>query len=195
MRELVLSATYRQSSQGSAANAQLDPTNINFWHMERRRMSIEQLRDNVIAVSGSLSSEGGKSADIDSSTNERRTVYAKVSRRELNKTLMLFDYPDANVHAARRSSSTTPTQKLFIMNSDFMINHAKTLAERLLTMKSDDSARIRLAYELLFAREPEKQELAMAHEFLQQTTADTTMTNWQQFAQALLATNEMLYVD
>jgi hypothetical protein len=82
-----------------------------------------------------------------------------------------------------------------MMNSLFMIDHAKTLAQRLLTTKGDDAERIRLAYALLFARDPEKQELAMAREFLQQTTADTTMTNWQQFAQALLATNEMLYVD
>lgn len=195
MRELVLSATYRQSSQGSAANAQLDPTNISFWRMERRRMGIEQFRDSVLAIAGSLSSEGGKSADIDASGNERRTVYAKVSRRELNKTMMLFDYPDANVHAARRSSSITPTQKLFMMNSSFMIDHARGLSQRLLAMKGDDGARIRLAYELLFSREPEDGELLMAQEFLQQTAADTTMPNWQQFAQALLATNEMLYVD
>ena len=82
-----------------------------------------------------------------------------------------------------------------MMNSSFMIDHARGLSQRLLAMKGDDGARIRFAYELLFSREPEDGELLMAQEFLQQTAADTTMPNWQQFAQALLATNEMLYVD
>ena len=47
---------------------------------------------------------------------------------------------------------------------------------------------------LLFAREPEAEELAIAQEFLQQP-ADAGPTPWEQLAQALLATNEMLYVD
>lgn len=195
MRELVLSATYRQSSQGSAANEALDQANTNLWRMERRRLSIEQYRDSVLAVAGTLNREGGKSQELDDAVSVQRTVYSKVSRRELNKTLMLFDYPDANVHAARRSSSTTPTQKLFILNSPFMLAQAKALAARLLAVKGDDAARIRHAYALIFAREPEAQELQFAHEFLAQTAADTGMTGWEQLAQALLATNEMLYVD
>ncbi len=195
VRELVLSATYRQSSQGSAACSQLDEANAFLWRMERRRMSIEQFRDSVLAVAGSLNTEGGKSADIDRTGNERRTVYASVSRRELNKTLMLFDYPDANVHAARRSTSTTPTQKLFVLNSPFMLAQSKALAQRLLAVQGDEPTRIRFAYELLFARKPDAEETEGAREFLRSTAGDVTMTNWQQLAQALLATNEMLHVD
>jgi hypothetical protein len=195
IREFVLSATYRQDSRGSAADAQLDPANTYFWRMERRRMSVEQIRDSVLEASGTLSLEGGKSADIDSNTNTRRTVYAKVSRRELNKTLMLFDYPDANVHAGRRTTSITPIQKLFALNSNFMLEQSKTLAIRLCSMKVGDETRIRRAYELLFSREPEKQELNLSLEFLGKTSADTSMTNWHQFAHALLATDEMIYVD
>lgn len=195
VRELVLSSTYRQSSQGSAANEALDQANTHLWRMERRRMSIEQYRDSVLAVSGTLDLEGGKSQELDDATSDRRTVYAKVSRRELNKTLMLFDYPDANVHAARRSSSTTPTQKLYMLNSPFMVEQSKALARRLLVVKGGDASRVRLAYGLLFAREPEASEIQFAQEFLKQTASDQGMTNWDQFAQALLATNEMLYVD
>jgi hypothetical protein len=107
---------------------------------------------------------------------------------------MLFDYPDANVHAARRSSSTTPTQKLFVMNSPFIIEQSKNLAQRLQQSGSDDTSRIRHAYELLFAREPEAEELAIAQEFLKQP-AESALTAWEQLAQALLATNEMMFVD
>ncbi len=195
VRELVLSATYRQGSQGSEANVQLDEANVNFWRMNRRRLDIEQYRDAVLAVSGDLQSEGGPSLEVDAPEHRKRTLYSKVSRRELNKTLMLFDYPDANVHAARRSGSTTPTQKLFVMNSAFIIGQARALALRLQKLPGDDAARIRHAYELLFSREADAEEVALACEFLQLTAADGNMNGWEQFAQALLATNEMLYVD
>ena len=118
-----------------------------------------------------------------------------VSRRELNRTLMLFDYPDANVHAARRSTSTMPTQKLFVMNSPFIIEQSRKLAQRLRQSAGDDPARIRHAYELLFAREPQPEEIAIAEEFLKQPATGSGMNAWEQLAQALLATNEMIYVD
>jgi hypothetical protein len=195
MRELVLSATYRQSSQGSAANAQLDEPNENLWRMERRRLSIEQYRDAVLAVSGDLDVTGGTSVELDAVNHHKRTLYSKISRRELNKTLMLFDYPDANVHAARRSVSTTPTQKLFVLNSAFILGQAKALAHRIQQSAEDDTARIHNIYALLFAREPLAEEAALAKTFLQETATDGGLSGWEQFAQALLATNEMLYVD
>ena len=194
MRELVLSATYRQSSSGSAANALLDEANDHLWRMNRRQLGIESWRDAIMATAGTLTLEGGPSQSLDAPTHHKRTIYSQVSRRELNKTLMLFDYPDANVHAARRSSSTTPTQKLFVMNSPFIIEQSKKLAQRLQQSGSDDASRIRHAYELLFARAPEAEELAVALEFLKQP-AESALTAWEQLAQALLATNEMLYVD
>jgi hypothetical protein len=194
MRELVISATYRQSSSGSAANAQLDEANDYFWRMNRRQLGIESWRDAIMATAGTLTLEGGPSQSLDAPTHHKRTIYSQVSRRELNKTLMLFDYPDANVHAARRSNSTTPTQKLFVMNSPFMIEQSKQLAQRLRQSGSDDASRIRHAYELLFAREPEAEELAIAHEFLKQP-AESALTAWEQLAQVLLATNEMAWVD
>lgn len=195
VRELALSATYRQKSDGSESNAQLDEANTFFWRMNRRRLGIEQYRDAVLAVSGDLQSEGGPSLDVDAAGHHKRTLYSKVSRRELNKTLMLFDYPDANVHAAGRSSSTTPTQKLFVMNSAFMIEQSKVLANRVRGSASSDVERIRLAYGLLFGREPEAREVAMAKVFLQQTANDEGLDGWEQFSQALLSTNEMMFLD
>jgi len=195
MRELVLSATYRQGSSGSAANAQLDEANDHLWRMNRCQLGIESWRDAIIATAGTLSREGGASLNLDAPVHQKRTIYSQVSRRELNKTLMLFDYPDANVHAARRSSSTTPTQKLYVMNSPFIIEQSKQLARRIQQSGADDAARIRHAYILLFAREPEAEELAIAREFLQQPATEAGPNAWEQLAQALLATNEMLYVD
>ena len=210
VRELVLSATYRQSSgsgafqaPGAVANrpsllreaSELSALRSTlFAKQERRRLEIEPFRDAVLAAAGTLSLEGGRSQSLDSTGHHKRTLYSQISRKELNKTLMLFDYPDANVHAARRGTSTTPTQKLFVMNSPFIIEQAKHLAQRVQQHAGDDAARICFAYELLFAREPQREELELAQQFLQQP-ADGALTMWEQFAQALLATNEMIYVD
>jgi hypothetical protein len=196
-RELVMSATYRQDSAGSAANAQIDEANEHLWRMERKRLGVEAYRDAMMSAAGTLNLEGGKSENLDAAAAacSKRTVYAQVSRRELNKTLMLFDYPDANVHAAKRSVSTTPTQKLFAMNSPFVIEQARRLAQRVQASVKDDGARIRLAYELLFAREPRQEELTLAGDFLKAAAGDKGMSNWEQLAQALLETNEMMYVD
>ncbi len=194
VRELVLSAAYRQSSRGSTANAQLDEANGHFWRMNRKRLAIEPFRDAILAAAGTLTREGGPSQSLASPAHDKRTLYSQISRRELNKTLMLFDYADANVHAARRSESTTPTQKLFVMNSPLILDQARNLARRLQRSSAENSQRIRLAYELLFAREPLPEENDVAQTFLQQP-ADGALTPWEQFAQALLATNEMIYVD
>jgi len=195
VRQIVLSSAYRQSSRDYAEQARLDAANELFWRMNRRRLSVEQWRDTVLFVSGDMEWAGGESLELDDPKNVRRTVYARVSRLKLNDLLMHFDYPDANVHAEKRAVTTTPMQKLFMLNSSFMLGRAGSLAARLtMDPKESDKSRIERAYRLLFGREPEKAELKLALEFLRQP-GPRTMTRWEQYAQVLLTSNEMLYVD
>lgn len=191
VREMVLSATYRQSSK--SANEEKDPSNELFARMERRRLTIEQWRDSVLYVSGQLEWKSGKSLELSDPANLRRTVHARISRLELNDVLMLFDYPDANVHAEKRAVTTTATQKLFMLNSPFMIKQASALAGRL-SAEKDERARVQQAHALLFGREAKEEEVEMALEFVKEAPA-SEMTPWEQYAQVLLASNEMLYVD
>ena len=108
---------------------------------------------------------------------------------------MQFDYPDANVHAEARSVTNTPIQKLFVMNSPFMIEQAKALAARVLAQPArDDAERIARAYRLVFAREPGAEEVRLARAFLSEPEA-WEMSRWEEYAQVLLASNEALYVD
>jgi len=194
-REIVLSATYRQDSRLNAKDAAIDAANESFWRMNRRRLSIEQWRDALLAVTGELDLSGGPSLELDATNNFHRTVHARISRLQLNSTLMQFDYPDANVHAEKRATTTTAMQKLFMLNSPFMIGRAKALAVRVTgDRKATDRVRVEKAYALLFAREPEREEMKLALEFLRQPESNT-MTRWEQYAQMLLASNEMMYVD
>ncbi len=187
-------STIQRFNQKAAAST-ADPANELFWRMNRRRLTIEQWRDAILFVSGELSPENGKSLELDDPENFRRTVYGRVSRLKLNDLLMQWDYPDANVHAEKRSATTTPMQKLFVLNSPFMIARARALSARVKREAAgSDTARIDRAFQLLFGRAPDRAERAAALEFLRKRD-EGPMTRWEQFAQVLLASNEMLYVD
>lgn len=203
VREIVLSATYRQSSSVAATHERrtspdvqgADPANILLSRMNRRRLTVEQWRDAVLFVSGRLDFSGGQSLELDDPANQRRTVHARVSRLKLNDLLMQFDYPDANVHAEKRAVSTTATQKLFMLNSPFVVAQAEALAARLTAdPKESENQRIGRAYRLLFGREPEKDETKLGLQFLCKS-GPAGMSRWEQYAQLLLVSNEMLYVD
>jgi hypothetical protein len=195
VREIVLSATYRQATANDTAKTAADPENLLLWRMNRRRLTVEQWRDTVLYLSGELEeSPGAKSLELDNPTNFQRTLYARISRLKLNDLLMLFDYPDANVHAERRSVTTTPMQKLFVLNSPFMQRRAQAFANRLIAGAEDDETRIMKACAMAFSRPPEPREMALTFDFLRRPSA-SDMSRWEQYAQLLLASNELLYVD
>ncbi|MGE3818163.1 MAG: PSD1 and planctomycete cytochrome C domain-containing protein [Isosphaeraceae bacterium] len=212
-REILLSATYRQSSRIIDRNQEIDPENLLLWRQNRRRLEVEAWRDAMLAVSGTLeTSIGGPSQDLSSSDNRRRTLYAAVSRHNLDNLLRLFDYPDPNITCDRRSVTTVPLQQLFVLNSDFMAKQAEALAQRL-TSDPDltDEERVRQAFPILFARPADEEEVRLALEFLKGEGASATSSEsggdpwnasdparrlgWRQYAQVLLGSNEFLYVD
>ena len=195
VREVVLSATYRQSTRLDEKKRVIDPDNEYLWRMNRRRLPIEMWRDAILAVSGELESGEEQSLEVDDPKNLRRTVYARISRLKLNDLLMQFDYPDANVHAEKRSVTTTATQKLFVLNSPFMLNRARALAARLTENPLEiDRTRVGRAYEKLYGRPANSAETRLAQEFLEKANTPE-MSRWEQYVQMLLAANEMMYVD
>jgi hypothetical protein len=190
VREIALSSTYRQASTTSPKMVALDPSNQLLGRMNRRRLTAEQWRDALLFHSGELDREGGKSMELDDPKNFRRTVYARISRLQLNPVLMSMDYPDANVHAEKRASTTTAMQKLFQMNSEFVTARAKALAE----LMDHDEPRVVHVYSTLFNRHPDSDEVQLAHAFLEKPS-NSHLTRWEQFCQSLLMSNEFLYVD
>jgi len=168
-------------------------------------------RDAMLAVSGRLDAAlGGPSDELAKDDNRRRTLYGFVSRHELDPFLRLFDFPDPNITSDMRPVTTVPLQQLFVLNSEFMIASARALADRVQDASADDEQRIRYAYELLYNRPATDAEVAIGREFLaasdepagDQPAGDESagpepakLSRWQQYAQALLAANEFLYVD
>jgi hypothetical protein len=203
-RQLVLSATYRQCSQVDVAAIAADAENRLLGRMSRRRLSVEQWRDSILSATGRLQSTlGGPSLDPQDPDQRRRTIYSRSSRLELNKLLVMFDYPDPNVHADRRVETTTPLQKMFVLNSPFMVAQAAALADRLSADVPDceqaaghsavDRRRIELAYRLLYGRPVTDEEIELGEEFI--AAGSDRADRWRQYSHVLLAANELLYVD
>jgi hypothetical protein len=195
-RQILLSAAYQQSSDWRTDAAAIDPQNRLLWRMNRRRLEVEAWRDAVLTVAGTLDlTVGGPSLDLADLENNRRTLYGCVSRHNLDPLLRLFDFPDPNITSDGRPQTTVPLQQLFVLNSEFMVRNAKAFAERIHEAEDDEAARIRFAVLQAFGRPAADAEVATAHEFLVETSDDENLTAWQQYAQALLAANEMMFVD
>lgn len=191
-REIVLSATYGQSSDVHSPGVDSDPGNRLRWRMPRRRLSIEAYRDAILSVTGSLDSKlGGRSIDPQDAASSRRTVYSKVSRLGLNPMLARFDFPDPNAHSPGRHETTTPLQKLFLLNSPFLVHYSAMLAEQAQQAGTSDPERITFAYRLLFGRKPSHTELRLAQDFVASDNKD----RWSSLAQTLLISNEMFMLD
>lgn len=187
-REIVTSATYRQSS---IADASGDPENVWLARMNRKRLSIEQWRDAILAASGKLETTvGGKNIDPQDPSVTRRTLYSEASRLKLHPMLALFDYPDPNVHSSRRAQTTSATQKLFLMNSPFMIENAKALSGEMKKQQRSVKGAVEAAYGRLYARRPTPIELEMATEFI-----GFGGENTEDYVHALMMANEMFFID
>jgi cytochrome c553 len=198
-REIMLSATYQMSSDHDEANFARDGDNRLYWRMNRRRLDVEGWRDAMLAVSGKLDTTfGGPTINL-SQDMQRRTVYAKISRHNLDSLLRLFDFPDANITSERRAETTVPQQQLFFMNSPFVTGMARSLAARMLLEKGDDAAKIERGYRLAYGRSAESSEIRDAAAFVggsdDPAEQSNQLTRWERLAQVLIGSNEFLFVD
>ncbi len=200
-REIVRSAVYQLASTQTDEGQRKDPDNRLLWRGSRKRLDIESWRDALLATSGKLDRTfGGPTLDLDNAGNQRRTVYAKVSRHELNGLLRLFDFPDPNITSERRTETTVPQQQLFVLNSPFFLNQARALAARVQKEADDDPGRIRRAYLLAFGRIPVDDEVQLGLRYLagKDDPAEAPrnhLSRWERYAQVLLESNEFLYID
>ncbi len=193
VRELVLSAAYRQSSRQDDAGAAADPDDRLLWRAPRKRLELEAWRDAMLQVSGQLSlGGGGPSDDLDSLKSVRRTVYGKVSRQRPADIHRLFDLPDPKTHGEKRESTITPVQQLYFLNSPFVRQAATQLAKGA-TGKSHEEG-VKLLFRRTLQRDPTAMEMETALKLIR-PTRESDPPAWALLAQALLASNEFLFLN
>ena len=195
IRGIVTSSTYRQGETLQPEFAERDPGNRLLWQMNRKRLDFEAMRDSVLSVSGSLSlQQGGRSVRIDDKPDaNRRTVYAFVNRQNLPNLFRTFDFAGPDTTCPQRFTTTVPQQALYLLNSPFIEAQAKRLAKREEVQAVADDSRIRVLYRLAYQREPSAGELVLARQFVDDFVPSAVA--WERLGQALLVSNEMMFVD
>ncbi|WP_437187560.1 PSD1 and planctomycete cytochrome C domain-containing protein [Planctomicrobium sp. SH668] len=219
-RQILLSETYRRSSQDNLANAAIDPANVSLWRFNVLRIESELIRDSLLAVSGTIDLSQGSamltvpkwqlvfdhtSKDATTYDTNRRSIYLPVIRNNMYDVFSLFDYSNADVVSGGREVSTVAPQALFVMNSEMFLTAAEKFVERgFEEVPNDDTARIHRLYELALGRPPESHEaerfLRSVQDFIesiQQTdpSADAVKLAWQIACQAILSSNEFFYIN
>ena len=215
IRTLVLSRAYQQSSEFVAKNYEVDPDNVLVWRMSKRRLEAEAFRDSMLAISGKLDLTPSKASPLagrgegnvglllrqrpldDFSGEAHRSVYLPIVRDQLPEALTLFDFPDPNLMAGARATTTIPAQALYLMNNPFVIRQADAVADRLLAAGDTDAQRLARAYALFYSRSPSEKEQRTAEEFLtryakmlaveKKTPAQARRAAWSALCQSLFA--------
>jgi cytochrome c553 len=126
-RTIMLSATYRQ---GAAPALQNDPENRWLRGMTPHRLTVEELRDSLFAITGELDlTEGGRTFPLFVQPFvKRRTVYGEVDRHLLPAVFRSFDFANPDVHVPQRNDTTVPQQSLFFLNHPMPLERARALA-------------------------------------------------------------------
>ncbi len=221
MHRLILSSkTYQLASAADETDAARDPGNRCYWRFDRRRLDAEAIRDALLAVSGNLDrSRPGPHPfpPIDKWTwtqhnpfkdvysTQHRSVYLMTQRFQRHPYLALFDGPDTNTTTGQRTSSTVPSQALFLMNSSFVKEQAEAFARRLIAQSPDSTRRIDQAYRLAFGRPATPVECARGKSYLEEYRKrleplglgpeQSEWEVWTSYARVLMASNEFCYVD
>ena len=194
IKRILLSSTYRQSSFVISLKRQKDEENKYYSYFPRRRLSAEMLRDSMLLVSGEMESgdRGAESLKVSDKKNLRRTIYSRISRKELDHYLALFDYPDPNIHSSSRDETITPAQKLYFINSEFVIERSKKISLEITSNNINES--IIKMYQKILSRSPSNQELLRSAEYIG-VVEEKKEERWQRFAQNLLISNEFIFRD
>lgn len=174
IREIVTSATYKQSSMISAAAYQQDPENQWYARGPRFRLSAEQVRDQALAVSGLLSPKmygpgvkphqpdgiwqtvynGESWTESEGEDRYRRGIYTFLKRTSPYPSFITFDAASREVCLSKRLVTNTPLQALVTLNDPVYLDAAKKLGENSWEKSSGNAEKaIDLTYELLILSE------------------------------------------
>ncbi|WP_010584665.1 PSD1 and planctomycete cytochrome C domain-containing protein [Schlesneria paludicola] len=181
-REIVLSSTYRQNSLGPADRlirqraAEIDPDNRLYWRKNPHRLTFEEFRDSLLAVSGDLDpQQGGQGTPLfsEGDTNHRRTLYSFIDREKLSSVYRVFDFANPDLHVPTRSETTVSQQALFEMNHPFVATRARRLAARLESLANlSPEARVEKLFEAVYQRAATPEERAAALQFVASAQLD-----------------------
>jgi hypothetical protein len=209
IRAIVLSRTYRVTSDAAAELVAADPQNRLFARHVRRRLTAEALRDAMLWVSGRLDLNPGdgsiirhrdilvnRAGNLHEPSNHR-SIYLCYLRSSPPPDLAAFDLPEFTGVVGRRDVSTMPSQALYLFNNAVVVAQAKHFAAGLKSLSGDSKTRVQTAWTRAYGRLPSDAERQDAQSYLQAATKEMNSDEraWQSLCQALLISSEFRYVE
>jgi mono/diheme cytochrome c family protein len=219
-RLILTSSAYRMSSRGNPEGLKADPANDLFWRFDMRRLTAEEIRDSILAVSGNLNpkmhgpgifpeipkevlagqSMPGRGWDKSSPEEQaRRSIYIHVKRSLLYPLMESFDVAETDRSTPVRFATTQPTQALLMLNGEFLNKQAAIFAERLGKEAGGDLAlQVRRALSLAMQRAPTAADVNRGTELIRKLHAEEMMpptVALQAFCLVVLNLNEFMYLD
>ncbi len=219
-RLILTSNIYRMSSRSNDKGLSLDPANELFWRFDMRRLTAEEIRDSILAVSGTLNlrmygpgvypaiprevlagqSMPGKGWGRSPFAEQcRRSVYVHVKRSLLTPILESFDAAETDRSTPLRFVTTQPTQALALLNGDFVHQQAGFFADRLRREAGPElDKQVRLALTLATTRPPKDAEVCRSVEMIAALKAKDDVGEeaaLKYFCLMVLNLNEFVYLD
>lgn len=187
-REIMMSATYQQSSRPRADALAADEANALLWRQNPQRLDSEAFRDTLVRAAGVLDTKaGGPPGDLDGDSYYRRAIYGRVSRARSSQMQALFDFPAPVQTAPDRDVTTSTLQQIFLMNSAFLQNLSDAAARKAMAKGAAPASQVAALYRQVLSRNPTPAETSAALAYLQKGSLP-------RYAQILLSTNEEIFL-
>lgn len=187
-KEIMMSATYQQSSHPRADGMAADEANALLWRQNPQRLDSEAYRDTLVRAAGVLDTKiGGPPGDMDGASYFRRAIYGSVSRARSSQMQALFDFPSPVQTAPERDVTTSTLQQIFLMNSAFMQNLSEAAAKKAAARGAGQPQQVAALYRQVLSRNPTPAETTAALAYLQKGSLP-------RYAQILLSTNEEIFL-
>ena len=192
IKEIMMSRTYQLASIYSARNYHQDPDNVYYWRKNKRRLTAEEVRDSILAISGELrydpppgstvaySGDGFIGRGFGGITENQvvgevlepyRSVYLPVVRDLLPEVFNVFDFAEPSLVIGKRDVTIVPAQALYFMNSPFVIQESKNTAKRIFEEETSSRDRVNRLYMLAVGRRPNSREFDLAMDYIQNFVA------------------------
>ena len=199
-KTIMTSDTYCQASKNRDSYDEVDPENRLLWKMNRRRLEFESLRDSMLAVSQQLDARmhGKPEKLFEANQSRRKTIYGEIDRQNLPGIYRVFDLPNPDQSAAKRTRTTVPQQSLFMINSPFVAAQANHIMKELVSNNERQLDQIKQLYRTLFQREPTPLEIEIGSQYIKSAELShrpDDLAPLARYAQVLLCTNEFEFID
>ncbi len=218
-RLIMTSRTYQMSSASRDDGLDADPDNNLFWRFDPRRLSAEEVRDSLLAVTGSLNTKlygpsiypklspevlhgqsrpGSGWGNSSPEDQNRRSIYVHVKRSLLEPMLSAFDFPDPDSTCEARFMTLQPGQSLALLNSDWVHQQAQRLADSIGAADLSNEDIVKQSVQAVLSRDATIEELTDGDQLIKDLQTKHKLDRKravQLYCLSVMNWNEFLFVD